>query len=84
MTPRAAIGLLCLSLMLSGCSSAPVVLSCPPIPKAILEPCQPPAREIATNGDLALAYVETLACLREDRIKLAAIKALADCRASAP
>ena len=55
-------------------------MQCPPIPSAILEPCYPPPRDIQTNGDLAMAYVETRACLREEWLKLATVRELADCR----
>jgi hypothetical protein len=55
-------------------------MQCPAIPKSILEPCHPPDREIATNGDLAMAFVEARACLREEWLKLAAVAEMADCR----
>lgn len=81
MIPNLWNGALCLCLALCvGCSTVPVVMACPPIPAALTVPCQAPARPIETNGDLALAYVEARACLREESLKLAAVRELADCR----
>jgi hypothetical protein len=80
MNPRAAIGALCACLTLSACSSPTILLQCPAIPKSILAPCHPPDREIATNGDLAMAFVEARACLREEWLKLAAVAEMAECR----
>ena len=81
MTRSLRTGLLCLSLLpLAGCFTPTVVMTCPPIPAALTEACPVTDRQIATNGDLADAYLEARGCLREERLKLAAIKALADCR----
>jgi hypothetical protein len=60
-----------------------IVETCPPIPAALTEPCRPVPREIATNGDLARAYVDAVECVDESALKLRAIRDLAGCRADA-
>ena len=83
--PKALTGALCACLMGSGCHSVPpVILACPPIPTSLTEPCRPADRELATNADLARAYLEAKGCLAEDRLKLAVIRELAGCRISRP
>lgn len=72
-------GLLCLTLF--GCrSTPPVVMVCPAIPTSLTIPCETADREIVTNGDLARAFLESEGCRREDRVKMEAVRALADCR----
>ena len=72
------------SLSLTACAPRLVAIQqCPPIPAALTEPCRPPAREIATNGDLARAYLDAAECVDEAALKLGAIRELADCRADA-
>jgi hypothetical protein len=60
-----------------------VVETCPPIPVALTEPCRPAGRELATNGDLARAYLDALECVDEAELKLRAIRELASCRSEA-
>jgi len=57
-----------------------VVKQCPPIPDILTAPCVPPPPRFDTNGDLARAYLDATACLREDAVKLEAIRSLAGCR----
>lgn len=81
MIPKAVIGGLLLSLALSACSSRPpLVQACPKIPVALTEPCRVDFRELATNADLARAFLDAHYCLREDELKLRSIRELADCR----
>lgn len=68
--------------MLSGCHSAPVILTCPPIPERLTRPCEPPPRELVENLDLARGYIDERQCRIELNIQLEAIAALADCRAA--
>lgn len=68
-----------LSLCLDGCVRH-FVVECPPIPAVLTEPCALPDSSLQTNGDLAQALLEARSCLREERVKLAAIEALAACR----
>lgn len=69
------------SLFLTACAPRLVVIEqCPAIPVALTEPCQPPARALDTNGDLARAYLDALECVDESTLKLQAIKELAACR----
>lgn len=73
------------SLFLAGCAGRLVVIEqCPAIPVALTEPCQPPARALDTNGDLARAYLDAVECIDEAALKMAAIRELADCRATKP
>jgi len=73
------------SLFLTACAPRLVVIeTCPTIPAALTEPCRPPAREIATNGDLARAYLDAAECVDEAALKMTAIRALADCRVDTP
>ena len=57
-----------------------LVETCPPIPANLTEPCAVPDRDIATNGDLARAYLDAVECVDESRIKLEAVRALGQCR----
>lgn len=57
--------------------------TCPPIPANLTEPCAVPDRDIATNGDLARAYIDATECVEESRIKLEAVRALGECRVKA-
>ena len=69
------------SLFLTACAPRLVVIEqCPPIPVALTEPCQPPARALDTNGDLARAYLDAVECVDESALKLRAIRELAACR----
>lgn len=79
MIPLLATGLA--SLSLTACGSRLVVIEqCPAIPVALTEPCQPPARALDTNGDLARAYLDAVECVDESSLKLRAIRELAACR----
>jgi len=72
------------SLSLTGCAPRLVLLeTCPPIPANLTEPCAVPDRDIATNGDLARAYIDATECVEESRIKLEAVRALGECRVKA-
>lgn len=57
-----------------------MIVQCPAIPVSLTEHCEPQARELATNADLARAYLEARGCLAEDKLKLAVIRELAGCR----
>lgn len=77
-------GLLAGCLTASGCTSvAPVILQCPEIPATLTRACEPPARELATNLDLARAYLDEQACRTDLNLRLEAVRAMAGCRASA-
>lgn len=68
-------------LVLSACNSRPpLVQACPKIPVPLTEPCKTEWRELTTNADLARAFLDAHYCLREDELKLAAIRELAECR----
>lgn len=60
-----------------------MVVQCPPIPRVLTAECDPPARSLDTNGDLARALLDTRECLAVSAIRLQAIRELADCRTSA-
>ena len=69
------------SLFLTACAPRLVVIEqCPAIPVALTETCQPPARAMDTNGDLARAYLDAVECVDESSLKLRAIRELAACR----
>lgn len=57
-----------------------VIEQCPAIPVALTEPCALAARDLATNGDLARAYLDATECVDESALKLRAIRELAACR----
>lgn len=57
-----------------------MVVQCPPIPRVLTAECDPPARDLATNGDLARALLDARECLAVSAIRLQAIRELADCR----
>ena len=59
-----------------------MVVTCPPIPKILTAECEPPARDLSTNGDLARALLDARECLAVSAIRLQAIRELADCRAT--
>ncbi len=78
---RAMPGAMFVFLTLCGCRSvAPIILQCPAIPESLTTACETPDTDLETNADLARAYVEAEGCRREDRVKLEAIRELADCR----
>lgn len=77
-TRSAVIGLTLLCL--SGCAGRSVIVECPPIPKSLTVPCVPEPRSLATNGDLARAYLDAQECVAVSAVQLAAIAELADCR----
>lgn len=56
------------------------MLQCPPIPRILTAECEPPARDLATNGDVARALLDARECLAISAIRLQAIRELADCR----
>jgi len=79
---RLGIGLATLSL--TACATRSVVVeTCPPIPVNLTEPCRPAGRDLATNGDLARAYLDALECVDEAALKLRAIRELSSCREKA-
>ncbi len=72
-------------LALAGCQPAQVIRVpvCPPLPASLTRDCgrclaDDPAP--ATNGDLAEAYLDCRQCVAEQRIRLAAVAELAECR----
>jgi hypothetical protein len=78
--------LLCaLCVALAGCQSAPrvQVVTCPGIPASLTRDC---GRCLAddpvpkTNGELAEAWLDCRQCVSEQRIRLAAVAELAECR----
>lgn len=69
-----------LALSLSACVQPSVILQCPAIPRTLTEPCVPEPRALATNGDLARAYLDANECVVTQNLKLRAVEELADCR----
>jgi hypothetical protein len=77
MTPIAKLGLLSLSAALYGCVTAPpVVQETPPLPDSLFVSCLPVEPVIASNGDLAEAYLVYRACAEEQSARLAALRVL--------
>ena len=78
--------LACLTaLMLVACQSAPrvQVVTCPAIPASLTRECGrclPDDPTPATNGELAEAWLDCRQCVAEQRIRLAAVRELAECR----
>lgn len=67
--------------MLCGCSSAPVILTCPEIPESITRACDPPPRALEENLDLARGYLDERQCRIELNLRMEAVRAMAACRA---
>ncbi len=70
--------------LLAGCQSAPQPLTiCPDIPVSLTRDCGrclPDDPAPKTNGDLAEAYLDCRQCVAEQRIRMDAVRELADCR----
>lgn len=72
-------------LALAGCQPAQVIRVpvCPPLPASLTRDCGrclPDDPTPATNGELAEAYLDCRQCVAEQRIRLAAVAELAECR----
>lgn len=77
--------LLAVCVALAGCQSAPriQVVTCAPIPASLTRDCGrclPDDPVPATNGELAEAYLDCRQCVAEQRIRLDAVRELAECR----
>ncbi len=71
--------------LLAGCQPSPAirVVECPSIPASLTRDCGrcgPDDPAPATNGELAEAYLDCRQCAAEQRIRLDAVRELADCR----
>ncbi len=80
--------LLAVVLLLAGCRSSPPiqVVTCPGIPASLTRDCGRCLADDptpATNGELAEAWMDCRQCVAEQRIRLAAVRELAECRAPA-
>jgi uncharacterized lipoprotein YajG len=72
------------TLFLTACAGRSVIVeTCPPIPEILTEACEPPARDLSTNGELARAYIDAIECVDEATLKLRAIRELSSCRVRA-
>ena len=76
-------------LLLAGCRAGPhiEVVTCASIPASLTRDCGrclPDDPTPATNGELAEAWMDCRSCVNEDRLKLAAVRELAECRSDVP
>lgn len=75
--------------LLLGCGGREVIRVevCPEIPAiltAACSDCLPDDPAPTTNGQLAEAWMACRSCVAEDRLKLAAVRELAECRSDMP
>lgn len=76
-------------LLLAGCRAGPhiEVVTCASIPASLTRDCGrclPDDPAPKTNGELAEAWMDCRQCVAEQRIRLAAVAELAECRSPAP
>ena len=71
-------------LSLTACAGQPpVILVCPSIPPTLLQTCSDPPYVPREGEELLDSWTEYVVCNREARVRMEAVKALADCRAEA-